>query len=70
MASLTAEETSALITVAIQEVPSVIDALKSLFTKSNPTATTPSDADIINAFNQAFASSLAVDDQWLAVHPA
>ena len=61
---------SALITLAIQQVPSIIDAIKSIFASQNPGAPTPTDAQVIAAFNSAFASSLAVDDAYLAVHPA
>ena len=66
--ALTAEETSALLTVAITETPAVIDAIKSLFVKSNPTATAPTSEEVIAAFDQAFKSSIAVDEAWLAIH--
>ena len=67
--ALTAEETSALLTVALQETPAVIDAIKSLFAKSNPDATAPTSADVIAAFDAAFKSSIAVDEAWIATHP-
>ena len=61
---------SALITLAIQEVPDLIASIKSIFGSQNPGAPTPTDAEVIAAFNSAFTSSLAVDDAYLAVHPA
>lgn len=59
-----------LITLAIQQAPSVIAGLKELFQKENPDAPVPTEVEIIQAFNSAFFSSLAVDEAWLAAHPA
>jgi len=56
--------------VAIQEVPSVIALLKAAFKQQNPDAPQPTDADVIAAYNQAFAASILKDENWLAAHPA
>lgn len=58
-----------LLQLAIQEVPNVIEALKALFKKRNPAAPEPTEVEVMAAFNGAFFSSLAKDDQWLAAHP-
>lgn len=58
-----------LIALAIQEVPNIIEALKEAFHKKEPTAPVPTEAEVIAAFNQAFTSSLAKDDLWLAQNP-
>jgi hypothetical protein len=58
-----------LLALAIQEAPTMISALKDLFSKQNPDAPVPTDAEVIAAYNDAFASSLAKDEQWLAAHP-
>jgi hypothetical protein len=57
------------VNLAIQEVPAVIEAFKSLFGNKNPGVPGPTSEEVIAAFNAAFTSSLAKDDQWLAVHP-
>ena len=59
----------ALIQLAIQETPAIVAALKGLFAKQNPNEPAPTDAEVIAAYQSAFASSLARDDQWLATHP-
>ena len=59
----------ALIALAIQETPAIIEALKRVFTRRNPDLPTPTSAEVILAFNQAFESSLAKDAQWLSAHP-
>lgn len=58
-----------LITLAIQETPQLIEGLKSLFHRKNPTEPVPTSEEVIDAFNSAFASSLAKDEAWLAAHP-
>jgi len=58
-----------LIQIAISEAPAVIALLRGLFQQKNPSAPVPTDAEVIAAFEKAFKSSLAKDDQWLAAHP-
>ena len=59
----------ALIALAIQETPAVIEALKRVFTRRNPDLPAPTSVEVILAFNQAFESSLAKDELWLRTHP-
>lgn len=59
-----------LVLLAIQEAPNVIALLKSAFAKSHPGDPEPTDAEVISAYESAFASSLAQDEAWLASHPA
>lgn len=58
-----------LVQLAITETPNIITALKSLFASQHPTAPVPTDDEVIAAYQQALASSLAKDDNWLAAHP-
>lgn len=58
-----------LVTLAIKETPAVIDLLRQKFMAANPTAPSPTDQEVIDAYQSAFASSLAVDDAWRAAHP-
>lgn len=55
--------------LAIQETPAIIALLKEAFAKSNPDAPTPTDEEVIAAYESAFRSSLAKDEAWLAAHP-
>lgn len=55
--------------VMIDELPSIIGFAKSVFKAKNPDAPEPTSEQVIAAFNTAGASSLAVDDNWLAAHP-
>ncbi len=59
----------ALLPVLIQELPGIINLVKDLFAKRNPGAPVPTDEEIFAAFEQAFQSSRAKDDAWLAAHP-
>lgn len=58
-----------LIALAIQEVPGVIALLRGALKKTVPGAPVPTEAEVMAAFNAAFFSSLARDDQWIAAHP-
>ncbi len=59
----------ALIALAIQETPAIIDLLKHAFIKANPDAPMPTSEDVIASYQAAFESSIAKDDRWLAAHP-
>ena len=59
----------ALVQLAIQEAPTAIALIKDLFKKQNPNEPIPTDAEVIAAYQSAFASSLAKDDVWLSAHP-
>jgi hypothetical protein len=59
----------ALITLAIQETPSLVGLFKDLFATRHPDQPEPTDEEVIAAFQQAFTSSLAKDEAWLTVHP-
>lgn len=59
----------ALVPLIIQELPGTLQAIKDLFGKQNPDSPSPTDEEIMAAFEQAFASSRAKDDAWLAAHP-
>ena len=58
-----------LVSLAITELPTIITSLKAAFKKSNPTDPAPTDAQVIAAMLSAAASSIAVDEAWLAAHP-
>lgn len=66
---MTAPSTNPLVTLVIEELPSVVDEVRSLFAARHPTDPLPTDADVKAAFDQAFQSSLAKDEAWLAAHP-
>ena len=59
----------ALIALAIKEAPAIIALLKERFGKQNPDVPSPTDAEVISAYESAFQSSLARDAAWLAAHP-
>lgn len=59
----------ALVGLVIQELPQLIDSVRTLFVQQNPGAPLPTDEDVIAAYQQALASSLARDAAWLAQHP-
>ena len=60
---------AALVSLAIQEAPTAISAIKALFSKQNPSEPAPTDEQVIAAYRTAFESSLAKDEAWLAAHP-
>ena len=57
------------INIAIEELPSVIEYLKSLFAKRDPSLPALTDEQVVALFNSAYLASLATDDKWLAAHP-
>lgn len=59
----------ALLALVIQETPTIVAGLKSLFARNNPAVPVPTDADVIEALHTALRSSLATDEAWLAQHP-
>jgi hypothetical protein len=61
---------NAILTLAIQELPGAIAALRGLFAQHNPGVPLPTDAEVIAAFQAACVSSLAKDAAWLGAHPA
>ena len=61
--------TDALIQLAIAEAPGVFALLKHAFAKAHPDAVAPSSDEVIQAYDAAFASSVAKDARWLAAHP-
>ncbi len=58
-----------LLALALQETPTIVNALIEKFTKANPDAPVPTSEEVIAAYQSAFQSSLAKDDAWLAAHP-
>lgn len=60
---------TSLVTIAIQELPALIEAIRSLFVTANPTAPVPTDAEVVAAYQQAYALTIATDEAWLAAHP-
>ncbi len=58
----------ALAAVALENLPAIIASLRDVFVKRNPDAPVPSDAEVIQAYQEALAASLAVDAEWLATH--
>ncbi len=58
-----------LLNVAIAEAPAIFDFLRTAFAKAHPGDPEPTDAEVIAAYEAAFASSIAKDEAWLAAHP-
>ncbi len=59
----------ALINLAIQETPALIEAFKAAFIKAHPDQPVPTSDEVIASYQAAFESSLALDARWLAAHP-
>lgn len=58
-----------LVALAIKELPGLIRTIRELRAKQDPSAPPPTDEEVIAAFNEAYASSKAKDEHWLAEHP-
>ncbi len=59
----------ALLALAIQQTPAIIELLKGAFKHAAPGDPEPTDAEVIAAYESAFQSSILKDDAWLATHP-
>lgn len=66
---MTPDDKAAIVRIAIAETPALIAWLREAFQKRKPDAPVPTDAEVIAAYQDALASSLAKDDAWLAAHP-
>ncbi len=54
--------------LVLQQLPTLVDLIKSRHAAVNPSAAPLTDAEVLAALQQAIASSIAKDDQWLAAH--
>lgn len=61
---------AALAALALEMTPSVIKMLQDRFAADNPGQPVPTSAEVIAAWQDAFTKSLAIDDEYLATHPA
>ncbi len=60
--------TVSIVNTAIQALPGILALIRA--NHQSPVGTPPpTDAEIVTALQQAVASSLAKDEQWLAAHP-
>ena len=55
--------------VAIQNLPMILAAIKGWHTAANPGGVVPTDEEVIAGLKAACDASLAKDAQWLAAHP-
>jgi hypothetical protein len=58
-----------IVQVAIAELPGIVAMVRSAFAKQNPDAPVPTGAEVMAAFDAAYTSSIAVDDNWLNANP-
>lgn len=58
----------ALVSLAIAELPTILAIFRELLKKRDPDAPDPTDAEVFAAFERAFQSSKARDEEWLAAH--
>jgi hypothetical protein len=59
----------ALTALAIQQAPAVLALLRDAWTKRFPGSAPPSDEQVIAAYRDAFAASMAKSEAWLEAHP-
>ncbi len=59
-----------LITLALQQLPAVLEAIKAAHAQVNPTLPPLTDAEAIAIARAALDSTEAKDDLWLAAHPS
>ena len=59
----------AIVTILIQQMPTILAFGRGLFVSQNPGAPQPTDEEVIAAYQEALASSLAKDAAWLDAHP-
>lgn len=59
----------ALLSLAMKELPRVLDFARETFMKQNPGEPPPTNEQVIAAYRQAFTSSVAKDQAWLRAHP-
>jgi len=60
---------NAIIALVTAILPSVVTLIQALAAHQNPGEPPPTSAEVLEAFASACASSLAVDEEWLAAHP-
>lgn len=60
---------SALALLIIQELPSIIDAIKAKHAAANPSAPPITNDEAIAALHEAVRATLSIDDAWDALHP-
>lgn len=58
-----------LLVVAIQEAPTIIDLLTTLFQNKHPDEPAPTSEEVMAALEAAFESSRSKDEAWLKAHP-
>lgn len=58
-----------LLQLIIGQLPGLVQTIRDLLRRRDPNAPEPTDAEVLAAFQEAIASSLAKDEQWLAAHP-
>jgi hypothetical protein len=60
---------NALIALVTAILPSIVKLVQELYAHQNPGEPPPTSAEVIAGLASACASSLAVDEEWLAAHP-